>query len=84
MKILTLKFKIIIGIVLFIVLIGSAYCSTIFHSSPQQENIIYEEVGKIEYKGKFLMPVENFKVVTSAYGSRIHPISRKTELSFRY
>lgn len=84
MKILTLKFKIIIGVVLFIVLIGSAYCSTIFHSSSPQENITYEEVGKIEYKGKFLMPVENFKVVTSKYGSRIHPISRKTEFSFWY
>ena len=82
MKIVTLKFKIIIGVILFIVLVCTGYSATILNTSS---NIKYSsQVGKIEYKGQFLMPVENFKVVTSKYGARIHPISRKTKLSYRY
>lgn len=82
MKIVTLKFKIIIGVILFIVLVCAGYSATILNISS---DIKYSsQVGKIEYKGQFLMPVENFNVVTSKYGSRIHPISRKTELSYRY
>lgn len=74
MKIVTLPLKIIIGVVLFIVLICAGYCSTIFYnSSSNNDNIGYEN---IEYRGSLLIPVENFKIVTSKYGNRIHPITR--------
>ena len=75
--------KLIIGISLFIVLICAGYCATLFHI-PSSDGKYSSQVGKIEYKGQFLTPVENFKVVTSKYGSRIHPISRKTEFSHRH
>lgn len=81
MKLLALKFKIIIGVLLFIVLVCAGYCTTIFNSSS--ENNYNKKIGQVEYKGQFLMPVENFQVVTSKYGARIHPISRQTKLSFR-
>ncbi|MDO5555729.1 MAG: hypothetical protein Q4G09_03500 [Clostridia bacterium] len=83
MKLLKLKFKIIIGIALFIVLVCAGYSTTIFNSSSGQK---YQNVaiGKIVFNGKFLTPVENFKVVTSKYGSRIHPISRKAKFSYWY
>ena len=82
MKIVTLKFKIIIGVILFIVLVCAGYSATILNTSS---NIKYSsQIGKIEYKGQFLMPVENFNVVTSKYGPRIHPISRKAKFSYRY
>lgn len=84
MKLITLKFKIIIGVVLFIVLVCACYYMTTFHSSSTLNNKYSSEVGEKVYKGQFLMPVENFNVVTSKYGSRIHPISRKAEFSFRY
>lgn len=76
MKLITLKFKIIVGVVLFIVLICAGYNATTFHSSSPSNNSYQTEVGEKVYKGQFLMPVENFKVVTSKYGARIHPISR--------
>ena len=77
-----LSTKLIIGITLFIVLICAGYSATIFSTSS---DIKYSsQIGKIEYKGQFLMPVENFNVVTSKYGPRIHPISRKTKFSYRY
>lgn len=84
MKLITLKFKIIIGVILFIILICAGYSATTFHSSSSSNNEYMTEVGEIVYKGKFLMPVENFKVVTSKYGSRIHPISRKEKFSYRH
>ena len=74
--------KLILGITLFIILICAGYSATTFSTSS---DIKYSsQIGKIEYKGQFLMPVENFNVVTSKYGSRIHPISRKAEFSYRY
>ena len=77
-----LSTKLILGITLFIILICAGYSATIFSTSS---DIKYStQIGKIEYKGQFLMPVENFNVVTSKYGSRIHPISRKAEFSYRY
>ena len=82
MKLITLKFKIIVGVVLFIVLICAAYSATTFHSSSSSNKKYQAEVGEKVYKGQFLMPVENFNVVTSKYGSRIHPISRKAEFSY--
>lgn len=84
MKLITLKFKIIIGIVLFVILICAGYYATIFHSSSSSNNKYQAEVGEKVYKGQFLMPVENFNVVTSKYGSRIHPISRKEKFSYRH
>ena len=79
MKLITLKFKIIIGIVLFVILICAGY-ATKFNSSSYK---YVTEVGEKVYKGQFLTPVENFNVVSSKYGARIHPISRKTEFSYR-
>ena len=77
-----LSTKLILGITLFIILICAGYSATIFSTSS---DIKYSsQIGKIEYKGQFLMPVENFNVVTSKYGARIHPITRKTKLSYRY
>lgn len=77
-----LSTKLILGITLFIVLICAGYSATIFTTSS---DIKYStQIGKIEYKGQFLMPVENFNVVTSKYGPRIHPISRKPKFSYRY
>lgn len=84
MKLITLKFKIIIGIVLLVILICAGYYATTFHSSSSLNNKYQAEVGEKVYKGQFLMPVENFKVVTSKYGSRIHPISRKEKFSYRH
>lgn len=74
--------KLIIGITVFIVLICAGYSATTFKTSSSNSNS--SQIGQIEYKGLFLMPVENFNVVTSKYGARIHPITRKTELSHRY
>ena len=75
--------KLIIGITISVILICAGYCATLFHI-PSSDGKYSSQLGKIEYKGQFLMPVENFKVVTSKYGSRIHPISRKTEFSHRH
>ena len=77
-----LSTKLIIGITLFIVLICAGYSATIFSTSSDYK--YSTQIGKIEYKGQFLMPVENFNVVTSKYGPRIHPISRKAKFSYRY
>lgn len=71
-----MKFKIVIGVVLFVILICAGYSAKLFKSSSSNNNYS-SQIGKVEYKGKFLTPVENFKVVTSKYGYRIHPISRK-------
>ena len=93
MKIVTLKFKLIIGIVLFVVIVCAAYYEKYvihlpsghneqqFESSGQSNS---SQIGVFQYKGKFLTPVENFKVVTSKFGYRTHPITRrKRQFSFR-
>ena len=74
--------KLIIGITLSIILICAGYSATIINTTLEREHSL--QIGVIDYKGQFLMPVENFNVVTSKYGARIHPISRKTKLSYRY
>ena len=74
--------KLIIGITVFIVLICTGYSATLLNTSSDKD--YSSQIGIIEYKGQFLMPVENFNVVTSKYGARIHPITRKTKLSYRY
>lgn len=91
MKLVSLKFKIIIGIVLFIVLVGAAYYEKyVIHlpsdkQKPQYDSSSSQNIGVFQYKGKFLTPVENFKVVTSKFGYRTHPITRrKRQFSFRY
>ena len=61
-----------IGVTLFILIIGCAFLE--FGSSSNEETEFAEtntlKVGEIVYKGKFLIPVENFTVVTSGFGSR--------------
>ncbi len=79
MKILGLKFKIIIGIVVFILLIGAYYSAKIINI-PSNNKVLF---GAKIYNGKFITPVENFITVTSKYGPRIHPISRKAKFSYR-
>lgn len=76
MKLLTLKFKLMIGITLFIILVGACYSASIFNiSNNYYESQDDSKIGKVIYKGQFLMPVENFTTVTSKYGERIHPIT---------
>ena len=61
-----------IGVTLFILIIGCAFLE--FGSSSNEETEFAEtntlKVGEIVYKSKFLIPVENFTVVTSGFGSR--------------
>ena len=95
MKPVSFKFKIIIGIVLSIVLVGATYYEKYVihlssnHQKSQAESSSIEnsssEMGVFQYKGKFLTPVENFKVVTSKFGYRTHPITRTArKFSFWY
>lgn len=83
MKLIGLPFKIIIGVTVFILLIGAYYCASIFNTSIENHNS-QAIIGEIEYKGDFLLPVENFVTVTSKYGSRIHPITRKAKFPYWY
>ena len=61
-----------IGVTLFILIIGCAFLEFGSNGSDETENSGTNElkVGEIVYKGKFLIPVENFTVVTSGFGSR--------------
>lgn len=83
MKLIGLPFKIIIGVTLFILLIGAYYCASIFNTSSRNNNS-QAIMGEIEFKGDFLLPVENFTTVTSKYGARIHPITRKAKFPYRH
>lgn len=68
-KIITL----VIGIVLFIFIIGATYNGLFILPSNNSKNsnkIIQEQVEEIIYKGKFPIPVENFIKITSAFGYR--------------
>lgn len=61
-----------IGVTLFILIIG---CAFLEFGSSSNEKTEFEgtnelKVGEIVYKGKFLIPVENFNIVTSGFGSR--------------
>lgn len=67
--------KVIIGVTLFIIIICAGYSASLFSSSSGSS--YSTQVGKFQYKGQFLIPVENFKVVTSKYGERIDPISKE-------
>ena len=61
-----------IGVTLFILIIGCAFLE--FSSSSNEETEFVGtnnlKVGEIVYKGKFPIPVENFNIVTSGFGSR--------------
>lgn len=83
---MTLKTKIIIGVVLFILIVGAGYSAqkvhipktskTSFETENQTETTASQnEMGEIVYKGKFMIPVENFIKVTSKFGGRIDPIT---------
>ena len=70
--------KIIIGVVIFILIVGYAYMENITGASSKKQdtNTTEEsqnqevEQGEIVYKGKLPMPVENFIKVTSRFGHR--------------
>jgi len=76
--------KVIIGTTLFVVLICSGYSATNIIEQPTNVTNKQEvNIGKIEYRGQFLMPVENLIKVTSKYGGRKHPITRNRKFSYR-
>ena len=75
------KISLIIGITLFILIICATYS---INFSNLQVNNNESRRGKLIYKGEFPIPVENFNVVTSKYGGRIHPITRIAKFSYRY
>lgn len=75
------KISLIIGIILFVLIICATYSINL---SKVQVNNKESRIGELTYKGKFPMPVENFYVVTSKYGERIHPITRIAKFSYRY
>ena len=70
------KLSIIIGIVLFILIIGSSYMELGASSSKDKttntsdDEETTEQITDIVYKGKFPIPVENFIKVTSVFGRR--------------
>ena len=65
------KVSLIVGIVLFILIVGASYnqASLDFKNNNTNE-ILEEKIGEIVYKGKFPIPMENFIKVTSGFGSR--------------
>lgn len=70
------KLGIIIGVVIFILILGCIYTEQSYakkaDNTLDSNNIedIEIEQGEIIYKGKFPMPVENFIQVTSTFGYR--------------
>lgn len=66
MRLIGLPFKIIIGVTLFILLIGAYYSTTIINTSSKSKI----QYGEKIYNGKFITPVENFITVTSKYRYR--------------
>ncbi len=64
------KIYLIIGIIIFILIIGSYFQITSSNSkstnNTEKGNIENEtEIGEIVYNGKFAMPIENFIQVTN-------------------
>ena len=69
------KIYLIIGIIIFILIIGSYFQITSSNSkstnNTEKGNIENEtEIGENVYNGKFAMPIENFIQVTSKFGYR--------------
>ncbi len=62
----------IIGIVIFVLILGATYETTFIVSSDDKNNNTMQEekIDEIVYKGKFPIPVENFIKVTSGFGYR--------------
>lgn len=71
------KLGIIVGIVIFILILGCDYMessSVQTTNSTSNENIVENneaEQGTILYKGKLPMPIENFIEVSSRFGKRV-------------
>lgn len=67
------KLSSIVGIIVFILILGCIYTEQINSKKNLNSNIIENnevEQGEIIYKGKLPMPVENFIQVTSKFGYR--------------
>lgn len=65
------KVSLIVGIVLFILIVGASYNQANLDFKNNNTNeILEEQIGEIVYKGKFPIPMENFIKVTSGFGSR--------------
>lgn len=77
MKIITIKFKIIFGTILFIILLGAYYSASILVTTNNNEDDVNNDktIGEIVIFGEMILPIENFQVVTSEYGTRINPIT---------
>ena len=95
MKPVSFKFKIIIGIVLFIVLVGATYYEKYVihlssnHQKSQTESSSIEnsssELGAPPPPGPPPPPAENPPAATSQFGYRTHPITRTArKFSFWY
>lgn len=63
------KISLIIGIVLFIVLLGAMYMEN-YIAPSHKEDIAQEQITDIVYNGILPIPVENFIKVTSGFGYR--------------
>lgn len=66
------KISLIIGIVLFILIVGASYNQVSLGSKDNNytDEIPEKQIGDIVYRRKFSIPVENFIKVTSGFGSR--------------
>ena len=65
--------QITIGIILFILIIGTTYKSTLFSSNIKEDEIISTEaeiITDLEFQSEFPIPIENFIKVTSRFGIR--------------
>ncbi len=63
------KISLIIGVVLFILIVGATYSKTMVTSS-NNKTTTDEKIEELNYKGKFPIPIENFIKVTSGFGIR--------------
>lgn len=64
------KLSIIIGIIIFILILGCTYINQIFSSNTSNTKTNKIEQAEIIYKGKLAMPIENFITTTSKFGYR--------------
>ncbi len=63
------KISLIIGVVLFILIVGATYSKTMV-TSNNNKTTTDEKIKELNYKGKFPIPIENFIKVTSGFGIR--------------
>lgn len=69
------KISLMIGIIIFILIIGSSFSLTSSDSNSKDKKDtntteVEEEIGEITYQGEFPIPIENFIQVTSKFGIR--------------